>query len=235
MLGRLALATGDVAEAGEHLAAAARCFRDGDYLTELATTLVDLAEQARAMGDLEAAERHAAEAITISGPRGMVLVHCTALAARARIRATQATATTSPAVNQGRDAPDAALRLATRHQLAWHELDAMRAHVLLDRAEGRDREWAARTEDLHARLVPPDLDPNPLDAIRAHVLLDRAEGRHSQPDDLHARLVRPDPGRNLLASVEQPVIRPERRRESRLATNRWRWPTRKSGRSKGRS
>ncbi len=43
MLGRLALAAGDTAAAGEHLAAAAGCFRDGDYLTELATTLADLA------------------------------------------------------------------------------------------------------------------------------------------------------------------------------------------------
>ena len=50
MLGRLALAAGDTVAAGEHLAAAAGCFRDGDYLTELAVTLADLAGHARAAG-----------------------------------------------------------------------------------------------------------------------------------------------------------------------------------------
>lgn len=71
-LGRIALATGDTATAGERLTAAAACFRDGDYLTELAETLADLAEYARAVSDQEAAERHAAEAITIAAPRGLV-------------------------------------------------------------------------------------------------------------------------------------------------------------------
>ncbi|HEV3289177.1 MAG TPA: hypothetical protein VG123_09300, partial [Streptosporangiaceae bacterium] len=41
MLGRLALRAGDAVAAGEHLAAAAGCFRDGDFLTELAVTLAD--------------------------------------------------------------------------------------------------------------------------------------------------------------------------------------------------
>ena len=54
VLGRLALAAGDTAAAGGHLAAAAAVFRDGDYLTELAATLADLAEHARVSGDLEA-------------------------------------------------------------------------------------------------------------------------------------------------------------------------------------
>ena len=87
VLGRLALAAGDTAAAGGHLAAAAAVFRDGDYLTELAATLPDLAEYARVSGDLDAAERHATEAITIAAPRGLVPAHCAALAARARIRA----------------------------------------------------------------------------------------------------------------------------------------------------
>ena len=43
-LGRLALAAGDTAAAGQYLTAAAECFRDGDYLTELSVTLADLAE-----------------------------------------------------------------------------------------------------------------------------------------------------------------------------------------------
>ena len=88
MLGRLDLAAGDTAAAGEHLAAAAAVFRDSDYLTELAITLADLAEHTRVGGNLDGAERYAGEAITIAAPRGLVPAQCAALAARARIRAT---------------------------------------------------------------------------------------------------------------------------------------------------
>ena len=89
-----------------------------------------------------------------------------ALAARARIRAGQAAAAADPdLLLQGRDAADAALRLATRHHLAWHELDALRAHAALDQAEGIDRGWAAKADALHARLVPPGLDPDPLATV----------------------------------------------------------------------
>ncbi len=130
MLGRFALADGDTAAAGEHLAAAAACFRDGDYLIELAVTLTDLADHALATGDLDAADRHVTEAITIAAPRGLVPAQSAALAARARIRAAQvAAAADQNLLYQGRDAADAALRLAVRHQLAWHELDALRAHA----------------------------------------------------------------------------------------------------------
>ena len=164
LLGRLALAAADTAAAGEHLAAAAGSFRDGDYLTELATTLADMASNAQAAGDLDTADRHATEAITIAAPRGLMPAQAAGLAARARIRAAQATVTDPDPLNQGRDAADAALRLATRHQLAWHELDALRAHALLDQAEGIDRGWATKADALHARLVPPGLDPDPLAA-----------------------------------------------------------------------
>jgi hypothetical protein len=167
VLGRLALAAGDTATASTHLTAAARCFRDGDYLTELADTLPSLAECARADGDLEAADRHATEAITIAASRGLVPAQSAALAARARIRAAQATAagTDPDLVFQGRDAADAALRLATRHHLPWHQLDAGRAHAALDKAEGIERGWAAKADAMHARLVPPDLDPDPLATV----------------------------------------------------------------------
>ena len=57
-LGRLALAAGDTAAAGQYLTAAAECFRDGDYLTELSVTLADLAEHARAIEDFETAESY---------------------------------------------------------------------------------------------------------------------------------------------------------------------------------
>ena len=177
MLGRLALAAGDTAAAGKHLAAAAAVFRDGDYLTELAVTLADLAEHARASGDLDAADRHAAEAIAIAAPRGLVPAQCAGLAARARIRASQATATADPdLLFQGRDAADAALRLAVRHQLAWHELDALRAHALLDQAEHADHGWAAKADALHARLVPPGLDPDPLATVERLVAEQKARG-----------------------------------------------------------
>ena len=129
-------------------------------------------------GDLAAAERYAAEAITIAAPRGLVPAHCAALAARARIRATQATTPSPDPLYQGRDDADAALRLATRHQLAWHELDALHAHTLLDYAARADHGWAARADALHARLVPPDLDPDPLATVERLVA-----AKQKQEDD----------------------------------------------------
>jgi tetratricopeptide (TPR) repeat protein len=175
LLGRLALDAGDPAAAGEHLTAAAGCFRDGDYLTELASTLADLADHARAVGDLNAAGRYAAEAITIAAPRAMVPAQAAALAARARICASHATTAASPGhLAQGRDAADAALRLAIRHHLAWHELGALRAHAALDQAEGTDHGWAAQADALHARLVPPGLDPDPLATVERPVAAQKA-------------------------------------------------------------
>jgi tetratricopeptide (TPR) repeat protein len=175
-LGRLALAAGDTAAAGEHLEAAAACFRDGEYLIDLAATLTDLADHARTTGDLDAAEPRVTEAIAIAAPRGLVPAQSVALAARARIRATQVSTTTPDPdlLYQGRDAADAALRLATRHQLAWHELDALRAHALLDQAEGINRGWAAKADALHARLVPPGLDPDPLATVEQLVAAQKA-------------------------------------------------------------
>jgi tetratricopeptide (TPR) repeat protein len=166
MLGRLALTAGEIAAAGEHLAAAVAVFRDGDFLIELAVTLADLADHARATGDLDAADQHATEAITIAAPRGLVPAQSAALAAWARIRA-DAAATEPDLLHQGRDAADAALRLSSRHQLAWHELDGLRAHAALDHAEGSDRGWAAKADAVHARLVPPGLDPNPLATVES--------------------------------------------------------------------
>ena len=174
MLGRLALTAGDTAAAGGHLAAAAACFRDGDYLTELAVTLADLAEHARASEDLDAADRHATEAIAIAAARGLVPAQAAALAARACIRAAQAAGAGPDLVYEGRDAADAALRLASRHQLAWQELDALRAHAALDHAEGTDRGWAAKARLLRARLVPPGLDPDPLVTVERLVAAQKA-------------------------------------------------------------
>ena len=49
-----------------------------------------------------------------------------------------------------------------RHHLPWCELDALRAHAALDRAEPTDLGWAARADTLNASLVPSGLDPDPL-------------------------------------------------------------------------
>jgi len=154
---------------------ATECFRDGDFLIELAMTLVDLAEHARLAGDLDGAERYADEMITIAAPRGMVPIQSSGLAARARIYADRATVAADPDhLARGRDAADAALRLATRHHLAWCELDVLRAHAMLDQAEDTDHQWAARADALNARLVPPGLDPDPLATVERHVAAEKA-------------------------------------------------------------
>jgi hypothetical protein len=83
----------------------------------------------------------------------------------------------------GRDAADAALRLSVRHQLAWHELNGLRAHALLDRAEETDRGWAAKADALHARLVPPGLDPDPLGTVERLVAEQKAAEASEESKD----------------------------------------------------
>jgi hypothetical protein len=183
VLGRLALAVGDTAAAGGYLTAAAAMFRAGEYLTELAETLPDLAEHTRVSGELDSAEHHAAEAIAIAAPRGLVFAQCAALAVRARIYATRATGGELDQLYSGRDAADAALRLSVRHQLAWHELNGLRAHALLDRAEETDRGWAAKADALHARLVPPGLDPDPLGTVERLVAEQKAAEASEESKD----------------------------------------------------
>jgi tetratricopeptide (TPR) repeat protein len=190
ILGGLALAAGDAATAGTHLAAAVAAFRDGDCLPDLADALTDLAACVQATGDLGTAERHLAEAITIAAPRGLIPAHATALAGRAWLRAAQATATgNSDALAQGRDDADAARRLAVRHQLPWHELDALTAHAALDEAEGTSHGWATQAEQLHARLIPPGLDPSPLATVERLVEEENAKGDGERDSDAA------DPGR----------------------------------------
>jgi tetratricopeptide (TPR) repeat protein len=180
LLGRLALADGRTATAGAHLAGAAERFREGDVLAELAIVLADLAGWAQTAGDFDAAERHAAEAIAVASPRGLVPAQSAALAARARIRAGQFEVSASAdLLAQGRDAADAALRLATRHHLAWHELTALRAHAELDRAESASHGWDTRAAELHARLVPPGLDPDPLATVQARAGVPRKRAKRS--------------------------------------------------------
>ena len=135
-----------------------------------------------------AAERHVTEAITIAAPRGLVPAHCAALAARARIRATQA-ATTTPDPDPLSPGPRRRRRRTAarpRHQLPWHELDALRAHALLDQAEGIDRRWAAKADALHARLVPPGLDPDPLATVERLVAAQKAADANQESEALMA-------------------------------------------------
>ena len=166
LLGGLALAAGDTVTAGTHLTTAVAAFRDGDQLINLAEALPALAACAQATGDLDTAERHLAEAITIAAPRALIPAHATTLAARARLRAAQATATGNTGLLfEGRDDADAARRLAARHHLPWDELAALTTHAALDQAEGTSHGWAAQARQLHAQLVPPGLDPNPLATI----------------------------------------------------------------------
>ena len=183
ILGSLALAAGDTATAGRHLAAAVAAFRDADYLTELAEALPGLASCAQAADDLDTAQRHLTEAITIAAARGMIPAHAAALAARARLRAAQATTGNADAVPQGRDDADAARRLAVRHRLPWHELDSLTAHAALDQAEGTSHDWATQASQLHAQLIPPGLDPDPLATVERLVEDKKASGDDASDDD----------------------------------------------------
>ena len=163
MNGRLACAAADTGAAFDYFETAIACFRSGDYLIDLASALIDLAECARIAEELELADRHVAEALTIASTRGMALIQSAALAAKARICADKATARSLPElIVEGKDAADSALRLAIWHRVAWHELDAMSAQARLDQAEGIDRGWAHRADSMRAMLTSADLDRDPL-------------------------------------------------------------------------
>jgi hypothetical protein len=176
LLARLDLAADDPAAARHRLTAVAATFRDGDYLVELADTLPVLAEGARAAGDLDAAARQVAEALSITGPRSLLLSHVAALAVRARTCADQVAAGDLAQLAQGRDAADAALR-AARRGLSWQELDALDAHARLDHVEGIDHGWARQIVALRARLIPTDLDPDPLATVERQVADEQASGQ----------------------------------------------------------
>jgi tetratricopeptide (TPR) repeat protein len=182
LLGRISLISGDVNTASHKFASSTDSLRDGDYLVELATTLADLAECAGIAGELDAAENYIEEALLIAAPRGLVPAQSAALATRARIFANRATATGSRDLTRGRDAADAALRLAQRHHLLWNELAALRAHAYIDEVEGDTRGWAARTETLYKQLVPPKLDPNPLVTVERQVHKQSVKGESRNPN-----------------------------------------------------
>jgi tetratricopeptide (TPR) repeat protein len=162
ILGSLDLAAGDPRAAMDKVAGAVVVFRDGDRLVDLAESLPLLAGCAVATSDLHAAGQHVVEVLNLAAPRGLVLAQAAALAVRAGIHADRVAAGDPAHLGPGRDAAEAAHRLALRHRLAWHELDALEAHALLDTVEGRDRGWAAKAAARRARLIPAGLDPNPL-------------------------------------------------------------------------
>jgi hypothetical protein len=165
LLGQLDLLRADTVTAAHRLATATETFRDGDYLVDLAETLPVLAECARLCGDLDGAERHASEAITIAAPRRLRPSHAAGLTVRATIYAERASAGSPDHLQRGRDAADAAYRIATDHRLAWHELDALDAHAYLDQVERFDHGWAAKAATLRKRLIPDGLDPDPLATV----------------------------------------------------------------------
>jgi tetratricopeptide (TPR) repeat protein len=160
LLGQFILADDDdLDEAGNYLEDAESTLREGGYLADLAETLPALAEWAHAAGDPDAADRHLTEAIAMAAPRKLIPAHVTALTTRARLRAVQTDI--APARNDA----DAALDLATSHELPWSELDALRAHAALDRAGNAGNGWAARATALQARLIPPGLDRDPMRTV----------------------------------------------------------------------
>jgi hypothetical protein len=187
-LATLDLAENEPARALARATAAASVFRDGDYLTELATTLPVLAEAARATGDLPAAHRATTEALDVAGPRGMIPAYAAALAARAHMHADQAAAATDPTrrdtlIRRGRDDADSALRLSRRYGLARHELAALDAHTDLDHIEDHDYGWASQADTLRTQLTQPDLDPDPLTTIEQLVAAQRAREAEEEQDE----------------------------------------------------
>ena len=177
MLGRLALAAGDTATAGRHLAAAVAVFRDGDYLTELADTLPGLA-------DLRPGHRGPGHRRALRWPRrspspppaAWYPPSAAALAARARIRAAQATATARTRTCWPRAGTPPTPRCGWPPATTWPGTNstpcAPTPHST--RPKALDRGWAAKADALHARLVPPGLDPDPLATVERLVAEQKA-------------------------------------------------------------
>ncbi len=170
VLGQCALAEGDVVDAEHWIRDAMATFRSGDMVTELAPTLVLLAERHRRMGEHDEAERLAAEAINLAGPRFLRPAHGEALVARAQIRLDRATATGDTSwLERAADDADHAYRLATRiARLPWVELASLDVLVAIAEAQGEEGpRTTAKT--LRAHLLPDGLDPDPLATVAAAV------------------------------------------------------------------
>ena len=163
LLGLCDLARGDAQPAVEKLSDAAKTFRDGEMLTELAATLVDLSEAARSIKDGASALRYSAEAINIAAPRGLIPIHSAALAARAVARVYSPAADPhSDHIHVARDDADLALRLATKIcQLPWQELAALQSHAAIDEAVGSSGGWSEVIAARRTFLIPRGLRQKP--------------------------------------------------------------------------
>jgi tetratricopeptide (TPR) repeat protein len=165
LLGRLAMQRAENERAVECLEYALACFRKGEYLVDLAATLVSAAELARRAGHGESAVQYVTEAIAIAGPRGLIPTHAAALAASSRIYA-DLSRSDSRYLAKARDAADAAIRLATRiRALPWAEFDALNAHAYLDQVSGEDNGYSERVRSLWALLNPAELSSDPFAAV----------------------------------------------------------------------
>jgi hypothetical protein len=175
VLARLDLADRDFDTAHTHLQAALRTFRDGDFLVELAEALTVAADHSRRTGEHDRAADHLDEALALAGPRGLTATHADALTVRAHLGADRYTSTAeSRHLFEGRDAADAALRLATGpYPLPWQQLAALQAHAHIDQVAPTDHDWARHAEQLQQRLIPTGLDPDPLTTIEDQVRRER--------------------------------------------------------------
>ena len=124
--------------------------------------------ESRPAGDLTGAERHSGRSDhhrraprPDSRPR-----HRTGSPGQcARLRRPHQPAKSISRLFQGRDDADAARRLAVRHHLPWHELDALTAHSYSGRSRRhQSRLGRSRPRQLHAHLAPPRLAPIPATA-----------------------------------------------------------------------
>ena len=169
VLGLCDLADDEVEAARARLDRASETCRDGDALLGYARVLPDVAEQRRRSGDLDAAERHCIEAMTLAAPRRLVGVQAAALVVRAELWADRFERDGDrDALERAQDAAEHVLRLSTKlHRLPWLELAGLDAYARLDRLSERDGPWAGQARERRAALVPPGLDADPLAVTEA--------------------------------------------------------------------
>jgi tetratricopeptide (TPR) repeat protein len=170
MLGRLTAAEGDLTGGRALLDQAADCFREGEMLPELARLLPDMADCARADGDLEAAEAHIEDALSVAMPRNILPSILAALAVRASIYADRFMNSRDPGfLRLGIDDAEDAHRRATRgRRFAWEELSAAQALARLDELAQTNNGWAEKARSLRCRLTP-DLESDPLAIVMREV------------------------------------------------------------------
>ena len=168
ILAKLWLEDGELEHAGRALARAASTYLESDNLLYWSEMLPVQSEHRRRSGLLEEAIGLANEALDVAEPRGLVPIQISALAVRARARADQVKITgTVDCLERARDDADSALRLALAgRQLPWSELEAMVAHRCIDEVEGANHGWLPRVNELHARLVPAELEVDPISSAK---------------------------------------------------------------------